>query len=129
MEMNGLRTAKKLKVGLELVIPKPIGGGRLAHAGERTAPVAVVASARPGETEPRRAEQARREPTSKAHAAAERADRARSTLRVRPGETLWSIARRLGVELEQLCRWNGIENPKRHKLLAGAQLVVYGQRG
>jgi hypothetical protein len=41
----------------------------------------------------------------------------------------WTIARRLGVELGELCRWNGIENPSRHKLLAGTLLVVYAPRG
>jgi LysM repeat protein len=61
-----------------------------------------------------------------AKAAAERG--ARSTLRVQAGDTLWSISRRLGVELDDLCRWNGIDDPGRHKLLVGAQLVVY-ERG
>ncbi len=55
---------------------------------------------------------------------------AKSTLRVEAGDTLWSIAKRLGVELGQLCKWNGIENPRRHKLMAGTLLVVYApQRG
>jgi len=54
------------------------------------------------------------------------ADRARSTLRVKAGDTLWSISQRYGVQLTELCRWNGIKNPRRHKLIAGSQLVVYG---
>jgi hypothetical protein len=33
------------------------------------------------------------------------------------------------VELHELCRWNGIGDPRRHKLLVGTQLVVYGERG
>jgi membrane-bound lytic murein transglycosylase D len=56
-------------------------------------------------------------------------DRPKSTLRVEAGDTLWSISRKLGVELDELCRWNGIENPGRHKLLVGTQLVVYRERG
>ena len=47
----------------------------------------------------------------------------KKTLQVQAGDTLWSISRRLGVELQELCRWNGIENPRRHKLLVGAHLV------
>jgi membrane-bound lytic murein transglycosylase D len=133
-EMNGLRTAKKLKVGTELIVPKPLGGGQLARADEH---------ARPGRTDRgEKVERARAEVASAAdaprrevpvlqvgasHAAsAERGER-RTTLKVQPGDTLWSIARKLGVELRQLCRWNGIDNPKRHKLMAGQQLVVYAR--
>jgi membrane-bound lytic murein transglycosylase D len=56
-------------------------------------------------------------------------ERARTNVRVQAGDTLWSISRKFNVELDDLCRWNGIENPRRHKLLVGAQLVVYGERG
>jgi len=132
-EMNGLRATKKLRVGTELIVPKPLGGGQLARAEEH---------ARPGRTDLRERSkpaevasaveapkvEARREPAAvqiaASHATAERGER-RTTLKVQPGDTLWSIARKLGVELRQLCRWNGIENPRRHKLLAGQQLVVY----
>jgi membrane-bound lytic murein transglycosylase D len=115
MEMNGLKSARKLRIGQELIIPKPLGSGQVAaRAGEPAG----------------RAEAERREPaTAPVQRAAARAERGRTTLRVQPGDTLWSISRRLGVELDELCRWNGIENPQRHKLLVGAQLVVYAERG
>jgi len=119
MEMNGLRTAKRLRIGQELVIPKPIGS---AAASART-----PAPARRAETA-RRAEPAAPPQTAQAAAPAP-ADRARTTLRVEAGDTLWSISRRFGVELGDLCRWNGIDDPRRHKLMVGAQLVVYGARG
>jgi membrane-bound lytic murein transglycosylase D len=45
---------------------------------------------------------------------------------VKAGDTLWSISQRYGVQLTELCRWNGIKNPRRHRLMAGSQLVVYG---
>jgi membrane-bound lytic murein transglycosylase D len=125
MEMNGLRTAKRLRVGQELVIPKPLGGGRLAASG--VAEPMVRSRSAKGRQGQGVDEQARREPAIRAAAA--RAERARSTLRVQAGDTLWSISRKLGVELGELCKWNGIDNPGRHKLLVGAQLVVYGQRG
>ncbi len=129
-EMNGLRSARKLRIGQELIIPKPIGGGQLAaRAPEAQGPKSRVAKGRVGALESsHRAEPTRAEPVAM-HAAAQRSDRSRSTLRVKPGDTLWSISRRLGVELLELCRWNGIENPGRHKLLVGAQLVVYSGRG
>ena len=125
MEMNGLRTAKRLRVGQELVIPKPLGGGRLATSGVAEPTVqSRSAKGRQGKVVD---EQARREPATRA--AVSRAERARSTMRVQAGDTLWSISRKLGVELGDLCKWNGIDNPGRHKLLVGAQLVVYGERG
>ena len=121
MEMNGLRTATRLRVGQELVIPRPTGS--------------AVAAARTPEA-PRRAEPAARQrPTRLASGSAPAlasgsapADRAHTEVRVEPGDTLWSISRRFGVEMMDLCRWNGIENPRRHKLLVGAHLVVY-ERG
>ncbi len=114
MEMNGLRTAKRLRVGRELVIPKPIGGASAARAPE-TAPRAEV--------------EARPQLPTAPDSAAESAEGARTTLRVRAGDTLWSISRRYGVEVDDLCRWNGIDDPRRHKLLVGARIVVYGERG
>ncbi len=122
MEMNGLRTTKKLRVGTELIIPKPLGAGQVARAEEPAAPA---------RTPKARTTESHREPSATASAtttvaahAVERAA-AKTTLRVQAGDTLWSIAKRLGVEMRELCRWNGIENPQRHKLLVGTQLVVY----
>ncbi len=115
MEMNGLRSAKRLRVGQELVIPKPIGG-------------ALAAARTPEPT--RRPEASPRTVAAKvARAAAAPAERPRTNVRVRPGDTLWSISRKFGVEMDDLCRWNGIDDPRSHKLLVGAQLVVYGERG
>src|SRR6266540_220220 len=130
MEMNGLRTAKKLRIGQELIIPKPTGGGQLAaaRAPEPSASPRRPVKAKPSAEEPAaKAEPARQEPSAAPRvaaapsAAASAAARSRTTLRVQPGDSLWSISRRLGVELLELCRWNGIENPRRHKLLVGAQ--------
>ncbi len=43
--------------------------------------------------------------------------------RVRPGETLGSIARKYHVTIAQLVSWNGIENPNR--IRAGSRLALY----
>jgi membrane-bound lytic murein transglycosylase D len=103
MEMNGLRSARRLRIGQELLVPRPVG----TALGEPRA--AVKARISPPARLPD-------EPT-------------RTTLRVKAGDTLWSISQRLGVDLDDLCRWNGIRNPDRHKLMVGARLVVYGGRG
>jgi membrane-bound lytic murein transglycosylase D len=126
-EMNGLRRGKKLRVGQELIIPKPLGGGQLALARE---------ARRAEHREAARHEPAAASSTAKAEsvvkpvaAHADAGGGGKTTLRVQPGDTLWSIARKHGVELQKLCRWNGIDNPRRHKLLVGAQIVLYGERG
>jgi membrane-bound lytic murein transglycosylase D len=51
----------------------------------------------------------------------------RGTVKVASGDSLWAIARRLGVALEDLCRWNGIRSPRRHKIFPGDELVVYSR--
>jgi membrane-bound lytic murein transglycosylase D len=116
MEMNGLRNGRKLRIGQELLIPKPVGTG-------------VAAAREPSHrTEPaRHAEPARR--ATKLAAAAVSAKDSRTTLRVRSGDTLWSISQKYGVGLDELCRWNGISNPRSHKLMVGARLVVFTERG
>jgi membrane-bound lytic murein transglycosylase D len=113
MEMNGLRSAKKLRVGQELLIPKPVGSAIAARTPEPT----------------RRPEATARTQTAALTSASVPAGRPKTTLRVEAGDTLWSISRKLGVELDELCRWNGIANPRRHKLMVGTKLVVYGERG
>lgn len=118
MEMNGLKSARKLRIGSELIIPRPAAG--------------VAVAARAPEPEPRRpaaAERAAAAPVRTASAAAPAAKPAHTTLRVRAGDTLWSIAQRFGVELQDLCRWNGIKNPRSHKLMVGAMIVVRPGRG
>jgi membrane-bound lytic murein transglycosylase D len=51
--------------------------------------------------------------------------RTRATVLVQAGDSLWAIAQKFGVGLEELCRWNGISNPRRVKLQIGTELVVY----
>jgi membrane-bound lytic murein transglycosylase D len=136
MEMNGLRTAKKLRVGQELIIPKPLSG-TVARAEPAPGQASKFGKVDEPAEEPRRARSHGREPAATlvashattAPAAGGTGSGAKSMLRVQAGDTLWSISRRLGVELQELCRWNGIHNPRRHKLLVGAELVVYGERG
>jgi membrane-bound lytic murein transglycosylase D len=108
VEMNHIRSARRLRPGQELLIPRPVGGGSLARA----------------ET-PRRASAPRAE-----RAAVAPAGTTRATHLVRPGDTLWSISQRFGVTLGELCRWNGIANPRRHTLQVGRTLVVFtGESG
>jgi len=113
VEMNDLRNARKLRVGQELMIPRPVRGGAMVASDEPVREPAV----RKGGVHARTAAPARQ------------AERDRATHRVKAGDTLWSISRRFGVGLDELARWNGIKNPARHKLLVGARIVVYPDRG
>jgi membrane-bound lytic murein transglycosylase D len=51
--------------------------------------------------------------------------RTRATVQVQAGDSLWAIAQKFGVRVEELCRWNGIQNPRRHKLQVGRELVLF----
>jgi peptidoglycan lytic transglycosylase D len=118
LEMNGLKPGRRLRPGTELLIPRPVGN--------------AVALARAPEPVVRNASETRRERALVARASAREkapAKAGRAKVRVRAGDTLWSISQRYGVELGELCKWNGIKNPQRHKLVVGARLVVYPERG
>jgi len=45
---------------------------------------------------------------------------------VQRGDSLWSIARKFGTSVEDLCRWNGIS--QRSVLKAGERLVIGAQK-
>jgi membrane-bound lytic murein transglycosylase D len=115
-EMNGVRGRKRLKPGMALVIPRPVGAPAVADASMELPDL-------------HRAKPVRARARTIVAAAVRPTDRAQTTHRVAAGDTLWSISQRFGVQLGDLCRWNGIKNPKRHKLLVGARLVVYPVRG
>jgi membrane-bound lytic murein transglycosylase D len=100
---------RALRPGTELVIP------RLARpARAQAARPSTVALARPAS------------PAAPAPVAGE--SRA-GVWKVKPGDTLWSISRDTGLPLGELCRLNGIGNPRRHTLQVGATLVVSSSRG
>lgn len=44
--------------------------------------------------------------------------------RVKPGDSLWSLSRQLGVTVQELARWNGTPSRERHLLQAGRFLRV-----
>ncbi|MCM2335012.1 MAG: LysM peptidoglycan-binding domain-containing protein [Anaeromyxobacteraceae bacterium] len=114
LEMNPRIKARALRPGTELIIP-----GARGQAVARSGPPAHAAA---------RAEKAtdRAVKTEAARAAA--AGRP-GTWKVEPGDTLWQISRESGVELKELCRLNGIADPRRHKLQVGQQLQLKGDRG
>ncbi len=120
--MNGLRPGRRLRAGSDLVIPLT-AQVRKVGAPESEA----VARARIQEYQRKDPSSVEREPPRRpAVARLDRVDgRARATVLVQTGDSLWAIAQKFGVELGELCRWNGISNPRRLKLQVGRELVVY----
>jgi membrane-bound lytic murein transglycosylase D len=128
VRMNGLRPGRHVKPGTEIVIP--------LNALARTQGVAF-ASAERAAAEPERPARARSRkratavaarasvPAARASLADAAVGRLRATVQVRAGDSLWGIAQKFGVAVDELCRWNGIRNPRRFKLQIGHELVVY----
>jgi membrane-bound lytic murein transglycosylase D len=124
LKMNGLKPGPRVKPGAELVIPLSAVARRTGAAPASEA----VARARIQEMQERNPELVEREPLRPAVRTV-RVDqvegRTRATVQVQAGDSLWAIAQKFGVRVEELCRWNGIQNPRRHKLQVGRELVLF----
>jgi membrane-bound lytic murein transglycosylase D len=120
LELNPGLQAKRLRPGAELLIP--VSGGAAVATAE------VARAGRSGAKAPAAAK-----PGGVAAATAGAHPHARAPVpglrTVRPGDTLWSIAKEQGVDLGELCRLNGISDPRRHTLKVGAVLKVAPSRG
>ncbi len=123
VRMNGLRPGRRLRSGTELVIALSAQARRNGRVpGSETAARARIQDYQrqnPSSVEPDPA------PKPLAMRTEEVAGRLRTTVLVQAGDTLWAIAQKFGVGLDELCRWNGIRNPRRLKLQVGREIVVY----
>jgi membrane-bound lytic murein transglycosylase D len=126
LRLNGLRPGRHVKAGTELVIP--------TNALARTQAVAFAAAEPQPPPEKVRGRRTRgkmvvaRAETSGHAKAGDVGGKPRAHVAVRSGDTLWSIAQRFGVAVDEICRWNSIRNPRSFKLQVGRQLVVYPRR-
>jgi membrane-bound lytic murein transglycosylase D len=114
MQLNGLSSARRLRVGQELLIPVPRGGAPSAKPAAAAAPAAAPAAAKLAGAPIMQPAGYRPPP----------APISGGKHVVQDGDTLWSISQRLGIDLDTLCRWNGIRNPRRFTLRIGTELVV-----
>jgi len=124
VRMNGLRPGRHVKPGTELVVPLNAlarSQGVTFASTERT----LAAAEKPTRT--RRAA-ARQPAAAEPVRLASLAGRLRATVHIQNGDTLWSIAQRFGVAVDELARWNGIRDPRRFKLQVGREIVVYPRR-
>jgi membrane-bound lytic murein transglycosylase D len=125
LKMNGLRPGRRLRVGTEVIIPLSGVARRRGIAPADSA----EARARIEELKRQNPEWVEKEPpTKQVVPRVEVVDgRKRATIFVQAGDTLWAIAQKFGVGVAELCRWNGIKNPRRQKLQIGREIVVYPQ--
>ncbi len=120
MRMNELRDSRRLRLGAELVVPVPRGGGaeRLALAaqrqGFRAAPTSEEIPA-----SPRVAGQLAG--TTKR---VNEGGRVKVIYAVAAGDSLWTIAQRFGVTVDQLVGWNALRS-RRAVLSIGRELSLY----
>jgi membrane-bound lytic murein transglycosylase D len=118
--MNGLRPGRRLRPGTELVVPVSAQARKSGATASQ-----AVARARIREYQQKDPSSVEREPAPRAARLEQVDGRTRATVLVQAGDSLWAIAQKFGVGLEELCRWNGISNPRRVKLQIGTELVVY----
>ncbi len=127
VKMNGIKPGRRLRPGTELIIPVSAVARRKgsAPAGEAEARLRIE------ELKRQNPALVQNEPPPKRVAARveQVAGRTRATVSIQAGDTLWAIAQKFGVGVTELCRWNGIRNPRRQKLQIGREIVVYPPPG
>lgn len=132
LRMNHLASAKKMRVGSDLVIPIPSGVHTTVLAsevpqprGSGNDPKGVVA--RVGLTRDMPPQQHLDKPEKIEVTSTPPAGRARTNVTLAAGDTLWAISQRYGVSVEDIKHWNGIRNHR--SLQAGQSIVVYLPKG
>ncbi|MCY1035713.1 LysM peptidoglycan-binding domain-containing protein [Corallococcus sp. BB11-1] len=128
LQMNRLKSARTLKVRAELVIPVPTGrGGNGAVSGALATKVAQarrsgVVAARPEDEVPAGTPKG---PVAAGPVKTEKVNgRTRVTYGVQEGDSLWLIANRFQVSVDDMKKWNNL--PRRNRTLSvGTLLMVW----
>ena len=122
VRMNGLKPGRHVKAGTEIVVP--------LNALARSQSVAFAATERAlaAAEKPARTRRAGHQAVGTHAKLASVAGRLRATVQIRSGDSLWGIAQRFGVAVDEICVWNGIRNPGRFKLQVGHAIVIYPRR-
>lgn len=121
LQMNQLKTARTLRLGLELVIPVPAG-----KSGSGTALANKVAQARRSGVVHRPEEEVPagtpKGPMATGPVKTEKvAGRTRVTYGVQSGDSLWAIATKFNVSVDELKKWNNL--PRRTPTLQVGSLL------
>jgi len=125
-ESNKIKNPNAIRVGMTLVIAY---GGAKGAAAEEGAKVRAARTASSTGTTGGAAKTTSSTETKTSTAAASNSRKTSAgksiTYRVRPGDSLWSIAQEHGVSVEELRAWNGL---KGSKIVPGQELKVGEQR-
>lgn len=131
MRMNGLKSAKSLKVGAELIIPMPSAKSLKAGVVD-TALQRQVAQARRAGLTTRPEDEVPAEAPQKATAAVggtivveDVGGKKRVTYTVASGDSLWSIARRFDVHVTDLGNWNDVLSRGDKRMKIGTPLTIW----
>ncbi len=133
MRMNGLSSARSLRVGTDLIVPMPsanaIKAGRADTSFERQvvkARRAGLVAVRPEEEIPAGSVTSNVKTTTSGTVRLEKIEgKNRVTYGVAPGDSLWTIARRFDVRVADLRSWNESLGPGGRGLKIGTSLVIF----
>lgn len=152
MRLNGITSARKLRVNTDLVIPvpsgngvpatvvatdsqvpKPKGAGAASTTGSTTSQIAANAPAADSTYKPTRIGPPRTTYESKGRPedreeydrrpVAPPKNREKARVTLAAGDTLWSLSQKYGVSVNEIKRWNSIRNHR--SVQAGATLTIY----
>lgn len=131
MHLNGLKSARSLRVGLDLIVPVPndrmLKAGRddaaLARSVARARRSGVVAS-RPQDEIPAGTQSQKAQAAQGTVAVENVSGKTRVTYGVAPGDSLWSISQRFDCSVTDLKNWNE-HLAKNRKLKIGLALTVW----
>ncbi len=130
MRMNGLRSARSLRVGSELIIPVP-SAAALKKGTADAAFQRQVVQARKAGLQTRPEDEVPAEVPAKAGAVGGTivvenvGGKKRVTYTVASGDSLWSIARRFDVHVTDLGNWNDVLSRGDKRMKIGTPLIIW----
>lgn len=133
MRINGIRDSRRLRLGSDLMVPVPARAKSAAAAREAQGRLAAHSRRRGFTSAPQEQEvPAGTVRPQVAAAGSVRFEKSGDLVVVRygvaQGDTLWAIAQRFGVTVEQIRRWNGLSR-RRAALQVGRELVLHPPAG
>jgi membrane-bound lytic murein transglycosylase D len=130
LHLNRMKSGRALKLNLELVVPVPRGRGQEERAQVLARTVAQaqqmgVQAAAPEEEVPAGTPAARKGTAGQVRTETVAGGRTRVRYTVQEGDSLWTIAQRFRVGVDDLQSWNGLGRRSKKGLAVGSTLTVW----